>query len=207
MFSGIVETIGTILQIIKEDGCNTFVIKPHLPWQETYVIGESIAVNGVCLTVTAFNAESFTVTAVPETLRLTNLNVLTINSVVNLEKSLRANSRNGGHHVQGHIETVGKIIAIEADNSNAWLVKISVPATLTKYIVKKGYITLDGMSITVIDVDADTFTVTLIPHTQAVTITHQYQVGCLINIEVDILGKYIEKLLGGANHASIHAAG
>lgn len=205
MFSGIVETIGYILNLIESNGCKEFIIKPHLNWHENYVVGESIAVNGVCLTVTSFNQESFSVTAVPETLRLTNLNHLSIGSAVNLEKSIRANSRIGGHHVQGHVEAVGKILEIKTDDSSAWIVKISAPASLTKYIVKKGYITLDGMSITIIDSDTESFTVTLIPHTQAVTITHQYQVGSLINIEVDIMGKYIEKLLGAHTHANSHA--
>ena len=200
MFSGIVATIGYINHIEIINGCKCFTITPK-DYMADLVIGESIAINGVCLTVTSFTETSFNVTVVPETIRLTNLAGLTVGSEVNLERSLRMGDRIGGHHVQGHVDCIGEIIELKHDNSDAWLVKISMPERLAKYIVNKGYITLDGMSITVIESAPEWFTVTFIPHTQEVTITKHYSVGSSINIEVDIMGKYIEKLAGAYNHA------
>jgi len=111
-------------------------------------------------------------------------------------------ARIGGHYVQGHVDCVGKILDIKPDNSNALIAKIAVNKSFAKYIVPKGYITLDGMSITVIHTDIDWFTVTFIPHAQAVTITQHYQPGTVINIEVDIMGKYVEKSLGAYINAA-----
>lgn len=201
MFSGIVETIGIITRIVLENGCKQFTIAPTMVFADL-TVGASVSINGICLTITAFTTDTFCVTAVPETLRLTNLNQLQVNDIVNLERSITLTSRIGGHYVQGHVDGVGQILALKQDNSDAWLVKISIPHALTKYIVAKGYITLDGMSITVIDVTSEWFTVTFIPHTQAATITKHYKEGCWINIEVDIMGKYIEKLLEAHTHAN-----
>lgn len=195
MFTGIVESIGEIKQIFAADDCIDFVIAPRQVFSNLS-LGESIAVNGVCLTVTDFTEEVFYATAVPETLRVTNLAELKITDLVNLERSLTVSTRLGGHFVQGHIDTVGEIIDIARDGAAALIVKIALPRDYTKYIIKKGYVTLDGMSITVIEVTDSWFSVTFIPHTQAVTIAHQYQVAHKINIEVDMLGKYIEKLMG-----------
>ena len=200
MFTGIVETIGRIVKLETINGCKHFSISPHDSFHDLK-IGESIAVNGVCLTVTHFTETTFDVTAVPETLRLTNLDQLNVGSLVNLEQSLKSGSRVGGHYVQGHVDSMGRVLEIKNDNSDALLVKISIPGNLAKYVVPKGYIGLDGMSITVIQSTPEWFTVTFIPHTQAATITHQYQTGSVINIEVDIMGKYIEKLLGAYTHA------
>jgi riboflavin synthase len=195
MFGGLVEAIGIVKNKIQNNDC----IELHFSLSADFSdlkIGDSIAVNGVCLTITDLSVDGFSATAVPETLRLTNLQYLTVGSLVNLERSLAVNARIGGHCVQGHVDGIGEIVQIAHDDKNALLVKINIAKHLTKYIVKKGYITLDGMSITVIDSDIDFFTVTFIPHTQAVTIVNQYQVGTKVNIEVDILGKYIEKLIG-----------
>lgn len=194
MFSGIVSAIGVIQHILTKKDSIDFVI--HVP--ETFadlIIGESVAVNGVCLTVTHFSESCIYVTAVPETLRLTNLCELTENSIVNLERSITINTRLGGHYVQGHVDAVGEILDIKSDGSAAIVVKISMSESLGKYVVRKGYITLDGMSITVIDAAPNYFTVTFIPHTQQVTIVNQYRIGSKINLEVDIFGKYIEKLI------------
>lgn len=201
MFSGIVETTGTITAILIEQGCKKFRITPAIIFDDL-TIGDSIAINGVCLTVTHFDKDFFDITAVPETLRLTNLNQLHVGDSVNLERSLQMGSRIGGHHVQGHVDGMGTILDIRHDNSDALLVKIGIPEKFSRYIVSKGYITLDGMSITVIDTHPEWFTVTFIPHTQQVTIVRHYHVGQTINIEIDIMGKYIEKLLGAYTHAS-----
>ncbi|MFZ2315910.1 MAG: riboflavin synthase [Gammaproteobacteria bacterium] len=203
MFSGIVETTGKITELLAEDGCKHFVIAPTTPYAGL-ALGDSIAVNGVCLTVTNFTDTDFHVTAVPETLNLTNLNALKVGSLVNLERSITLSTRLGGHYVQGHVDAMGEILDIQQADKKALLVKIGMPEKLNKYIVNKGYITLDGMSITVIESAPTWFTVTFIPHTQDVTIIKQYAVGTFINIEVDIMGKYVEKLLGVHTHAGIH---
>ena len=194
MFSGIIETIGKIIAINLIDGCKQFVIQPAIEF-DYLIIGDSIAVNGICLTITEFDATIFKATAVPETLRVTNLNFLKINDTVNLERSLKLNARIGGHYVQGHVDSIEKILAIDMDQSNAWLVKISLSAKLAHYLIPKGYITLDGMSITIIEVADNYFTITLIPHTQDVTISKNYRIGSVINIEVDMMGKYIENFI------------
>lgn len=194
MFSGIVECIGKILNIAEFDGCKQLTIAPAIAFSDLK-IGDSIAVNGVCLTVTQFNETSFQVQIVPETLRLTNLGFLQAERLVNLERSITLQTRIGGHHVQGHVDGVGIISDIKNDQGSALLVTFSVPENIAHFIVKKGYVTIDGMSITIVDVGRDWFTVTLIPHTQDITIVKQYQLQQAVNIEVDILGKYIEKWL------------
>src|SRR3990167_4978899 len=167
MFSGIVEAMGVILSAIPENGCIHFKIAPLRSFYEL-LIGESIAVNGVCLTVTAIAEDHFSVTAVPETLRLTNLAKLCKGDLINLERSLLPSTRIGGHFVQGHVDGIGQILDLKQDNSHALVVKISIPDYLSQYVIRKGFITIDGISITVIDVDDTWFTVTFIPHTQAV---------------------------------------
>ena len=194
MFSGIVEMMGTILEINMINGCKQFTIAPAESLTDLS-IGDSIAINGVCLTITEFDSNSFKVSAVPETLRVTNLDYLSVNQTVNLEQSLRYGDRIGGHFVQGHVDATGEILEIVSDHSDAWIVKISLPEKLIPYLVPKGYITLDGMSITVIDVFPHAFTVTLIPHTKHVTIAQHYQLGSKINLEADMMGKYIENLV------------
>lgn len=201
MFSGIVETTGLITHIHLEDGCKHFSISPVTLFDDI-IIGDSIAINGICLTVTHFTDTTFHVTAVPETLRLTNLNDLNVNDIVNLERSLKMGDRIGGHNVQGHVDGCGQVAEMHYDDSTALLIKFSIPEKLSRYIVAKGYITIDGMSITVIDTGLDWFTVTFIPHTQAVTNIKHYAVGKSVNLEVDILGKYIEKMLGAYTNAS-----
>lgn len=200
MFSGIVETIGTLTAVTDDHGCRTFCIQPNSTFSDLN-IGESIAVNGVCLTVTEFTATTFAVTAVPETLRLTNLADLTIGSDVNLERAVLASTRMGGHYVQGHIDAVGTITDVSADQG-ASLIQIEIADALQKYIVKKGYITIDGMSLTVVDCNDHSFRFTLIPHTQRVTIAKHYHIGKRVNIEVDIMAKYVEKLVGVHSHAN-----
>jgi riboflavin synthase len=197
MFTGIVETTGIIGHAEQREGCLHLTIKPKIAFSDLHM-GDSVAINGVCLTVTAFTPTTFKATVVPETLRLTNLGELVNGSKVNLERSMQANARIGGHYVQGHVDGMGEILELQPDGGTAWLVKISIPTTLEKYVVNKGYIGLDGMSITVIESTSNWFTVTLIPHTREVTIVSQYKIGTRINIEVDMLGKYVEKLLSSS---------
>jgi riboflavin synthase len=194
MFNGIIEAVGIIQSITSKSDCIHITITANESFHDV-LIGESIAVNGVCLTVTHLSKSTFQVTAVPETLRVTNLGELTEGSFVNLERAMKSQARFSGHYVQGHIDDIGEIIDIKSEGA-ALLVKISLPASINHYIIDKGYITLDGMSITVIQAARSWFTVTFIPHTQMVTIISHYRIGTKINIEVDMLGKYIEKLLG-----------
>ena len=195
MFSGIVETVGVIndLKLIRD--CLKINISPYKIFNDLN-IGDSVSVNGVCLTITNIIHDTFDMTIVPETMRLTNLGLLTVGSLVNLERSIQVGDRISGHYVQGHIDATGEIIDKHKDGEEALILKINFPYEFGKYIVKKGYIALDGMSITTIDVTEKWFTVTLIPHTQQVSIANQYSIGTKLNIEVDILGKYVEKLLG-----------
>ncbi len=194
MFSGIVETLGTITHLQKMNELLNVTIQPHINFDDVSV-GDSISVNGTCLTVTKNTETFFVATIVPETLKLTNLGFLTTHEFVNLERSLKVSARNGGHNVQGHVDSTGEIVSIDYEGKESLLVQIKVLPYLTKYIVKKGFITLDGMSLTIIDVGTDWFTVTLIPHTQKITVAKNYKLGTLVNLEVDILGKYIEKFV------------
>lgn len=195
MFSGIIECVGVIENILLDKDCLKMTVSAPSEFFDLKV-GDSVAINGICLTVTQLTNATFDVAVVKETLRLTNLALLTTGSAVNLERSLRVGDRIGGHYVQGHIDAVGQIISIHQDGAIALILHISIPSHLGKYIVNKGYITIDGMSITVIESLANSFSITLIPHTQAVTIAKNYQVGSKVNLEVDILGKYIEKIIG-----------
>jgi riboflavin synthase len=194
MFGGIVESLGIVSLIKISPSHLDITITPQLNFSDI-ALGDSIAVNGVCLTVTAFTENTFTAMVVPETMRLTNLNDLVVGSKVNLERALPVNGRIGGHYVQGHVDSYSTIIDLQPDGANALLVKIATPPTLAKYLINKGYIAIDGMSITIIEATSVWFTVTFIPHTRAVTVASQYQQGTKVNLEVDILGKYLEKLL------------
>lgn len=194
MFSGIVETLGVIIASVLDDDCLHFTIKPAICFDDL-ASGDSVSVNGVCLTVTSFDAETFNVTVVPQTLRITNLADLAVGDQVNLERAMKYSARMGGHYVQGHVDGIGTIAEWREDGDQAMLCKILIPSTMAKYIVNKGFISIDGMSITVVDAAPEWFVVTFIPHTQAVTVVHQYEVGTKVNIEVDMMGKYIEKFL------------
>ncbi len=194
MFSGIVETLGTIQRIKNQDDCLTFQVTPHQPLEDLN-LGDSVSLNGVCLTITHLEENSFCVMVAPQTLRVTNLGTLSIGQQVNLERAIQLNQRLGGHYVQGHIDGVGEMIALKPDGDGALLAEIKILPSLGKYIIDKGYIAIDGMSITVIQAHETYFHVMFIPYTRSVTIVSQYQIGTQVNIEVDILGKYVEKLL------------
>jgi len=181
------------LHIDHVNECWHFTIAPEKSFDDLKV-DDSISVNGVCLTVTGRQDHCLEVTAVPETLRLTNLKFLSPNSRVNLERAMRLQDRISGHCMQGHVDACADILDIYHEGA-ALLVKVATPPVLANYIVNKGYIALDGMSITVIHADKHAFTVTLIPHTQKITIASEYSIGTAINIEVDVTGKYIEKML------------
>lgn len=193
MFTGIVEETGKIVKVT----INGLEIKAHKVLEGTKT-GDSIAVNGVCLTVTRLEADSFTVDVMPETMRCTTLSQLKTGDTVNLERALTLSSRLGGHIVSGHIDGTGKITALN-DEGNAVLMEIMASAELLRYIVSKGSVALDGISLTVADVKDDRFIVSLIPHTREVTALKSKRIGDVINIETDIIGRYVEKMMNEQN--------
>ena len=187
MFTGIVEEIG----IIKNTS-NGLTITAQIVLKDLH-IGDSIAVNGICLTVTSFTSNSFTVDVIGETYRRTNLSKLKIGSSVNLERAMPMNGRFGGHIVSGHIDGIGTIIDIGNEKDALWIT-ISTDNKILKYIIEKGSVTIDGVSLTVAYIDDVKFKVSLIPHTQSQTILHSKGIGDTVNLENDIIAKYIEKL-------------
>ncbi len=193
MFSGIVEEMGTVRRMRRRGGAMTLEVAARKVLQDTRV-GDSIAINGVCLTVTILEPGWFAVDLTPETLRRTNLGALRPGSPVNLERSLCVGDRVGGHFVQGHVDGVGRVMALVPEGE-AVLVRFHAPSSVTRYIVPKGFIAVDGVSLTVVERWADGFTVSLIPHTMAHTLTGRYRIGDEVNLEVDVLGKYVERFL------------
>lgn len=186
MFTGIVEEIG----IIKHTS-NGLTIKAQNILTDIHM-GDSIAVNGICLTVTSFTSDFFTVDIMGETYRRTNLGNLKIGSKVNLERAMPINGRFGGHIVSGHIDGIGTITDIYSEKDALWLT-ISAENKILKYIIEKGSITIDGVSLTVAYIDDVKFKVSLIPHTQSQTILHNKNTGDTVNLENDIIAKYIEQ--------------
>ncbi len=203
MFTGIVEERGTIASCRESGDGFELAVSCSTVLQGT-ALGDSIAVNGVCLTVTSMSSTQFTAGLAPETRSRTNLADLSIGNPVNLERSVTPSTRMGGHFVQGHVDTTGSIVEFRPDQDALW-VSIRVPAPLMRYIVSKGYITLDGTSLTVVDVGEDWFNVTLVAYTQQHIIMPGKSVGDSVNVEVDVLGKYVENLLKreSANHSTL----
>ncbi len=199
MFTGLVEDIGTIARLDRRSDAMILAIAPkRMPLAELS-LGESIAINGVCLTVTEFDAKQFTVLAGGETLRRTNLGGLRVQSKVNLERALEVGARLGGHMVSGHVDAVGEL-ATRRDLGANLDIAIKAPPAALRYVVEKGSIAIDGISLTVNRVDAHSFAVALIPHTVDETTLASRRIGDKVNLEVDIIGKYVEKLLGGYPH-------
>lgn len=178
----------------------TLEVEASLVLEQTQV-GDSIATNGVCLTVTSINANSFTADVMPETVNRTALGELSAGTAVNLERALSLQTRLGGHIVSGHIDGTGRICDRRQDDNALWLT-VECDSRLLRYIIEKGSVTLQGVSLTVARVDERSFAVSLIPHTQAATTLHSARIGDRVNIENDIVAKYVEKLL---NHDSGNA--
>lgn len=193
MFTGIIEDIGRIesIEAINNHAGLLLTIASEKIVSDVN-LGDSISVNGICLTVTNYNDTNFQVEVMPETIAKTSLEGIANNSRVNLERAMKANARFGGHIVSGHIDGIGKITAIEADGiANWYTVQTSEP--LMRYIIMKGSVAIDGTSLTVAGVEGDSFKVSIIPHTSEQTIFSTYQVGTIVNLENDIVGKYIER--------------
>lgn len=202
MFTGIVEEVGKVRLREELEGHHRLEITARTVL-EGLRLGESIAINGACLTVVALSLDSFSVEAVPETLRRTNLGLLQPQDGVNLERALPADGRFGGHIVQGHVEGVGTVVDREDDGSAVRLT-IAAPTGLSPAIVPQGFIAVDGVSLTVVDCLSERFTVSIIPFTQSVTTFGSLQVGQALNIETDILARYVERLLA-VRSTSVHS--
>lgn len=193
MFTGIVEEIGSLKELSIGSGFGNIEIKCNKVLEETK-IGDSIAVNGVCLTVNKINSNSFVADIMGETLDRTNLGRLKDGNKVNLERALKVSDRFGGHIVSGHVDGKGQILSIDNKEDGTWFT-ISADKEILKYIILKGSITIDGISLTVAYVDNEVFKVSIIPHTLKNTILAQKIQGSYVNLENDIMGKYIEKFM------------
>jgi riboflavin synthase len=193
MFTGLVEALGTVRDV-SSDGTGTLLRIGEPTIAKDLPLGASVAVNGACLTVVAADDQSFSFQAGPETLKLTNLGELRPGMKVNLERSLRVGDRLGGHIVQGHVDGIGRILQREPQGEweTLWF---TCPADLTRQMIRKGSITVDGISLTLVDVAADHFSVALIPHTMAVTTLGFKQPGDPVNLEIDMFAKYVFKCL------------
>lgn len=193
MFTGIIEEVGTIKNISKGIKSIKLTIGATKVLEGSK-IGDSIAVNGVCLTITSMGKDFFTADIMPESLRKTSMANLTSGDKINLERALTLSSRLGGHIVSGHIDGVGTVIALKRDD-NAMRITIEAEPKIMKYIIAQGSVTLDGVSLTVASVAKSNFTISLIPHTGEVTTLLSKDIGSSINIENDVIGKYVERLL------------
>ncbi|WP_030691284.1 riboflavin synthase [Streptomyces globisporus] len=194
MFTGIVEELGEVVAVEQLEDASRFRLRGPLV-TEGAQHGDSIAVNGVCLTVVEFGDGEFTADVMAETLKRSSLGALEVGSRVNLERPVAVGGRLGGHIVQGHVDGTGTIL--ERTPSEHWeLVRVGLPAHLSRYVVEKGSITVDGVSLTVVEVADDWFTISLIPTTLDLTTLGTKQSGDPVNLEVDVIAKYVERLLG-----------
>ena len=193
MFTGIVEELGTIRSIRRGAASAVLSIGAEAVLSDLR-IGDSVAVNGVCLTATGVDGSGFTADVMHETLQRSSLGALGPGSRVNLERAMAADGRFGGHIVSGHIDGTGTIAERRRDDNAVWYTVSASPALL-RYIVEKGSVAIDGISLTVASVEADRFSVSVIPHTAAVTVLGRKRPGDIVNLETDIIGKYVEKLL------------
>ena len=195
MFTGIVEELGSVKALRRDAGAARLTVSASLVLGGT-VLGDSISVNGVCLTVVEMGKSEFSADVALETLKVTNLGELSVGQQVNLERAMQLSARIGGHLVSGHVDAVGRIRA-KKQEGNSWRIIIDTPAPALRYIIKKGSVAIDGISLTVADVDASGFSIAMIPHTAKLTTLGSKHAGDSVNLETDIIGKYVEKLLAG----------
>ncbi|MBR7021718.1 MAG: riboflavin synthase [Lachnospiraceae bacterium] len=205
MFTGIVEEVGIVRQVITGSRSGEIAIQARKVLAGTK-IGDSIAVNGVCLTVTGLSSDGFTADVMPETLRRSNLGSLRKGSPVDLERAMAADGRFGGHIVSGHIDGTGRIAQMKRDE-NAVVVTIAAARELLALVVEKGSIAIDGISLTVASVSDTELTVSIIPHTADETVLLRKAAGDTVNLETDIVGKYVQKLLRCGNAGANEGAG
>ena len=199
MFTGLVEALGAVAGVRELPSGRRLRIAADIAGELS--LGDSVAVDGVCLTVVAFDASAFEAEVSPETLRVTSLEDLRDGATVNLERPLLPGDRLGGHFVQGHVDGVGSLAAVEQE-ADFWWVKVRFPDDLARYIVTKGSVAVDGISLTVAGLEADRFTVQIVPHTWRHTNLHARRVGDAVNIECDIIGKYVARAVEAFTGAS-----
>ena len=202
MFTGIIKAIGKVAKMEQQGGdLRLTITSADLPWKE-FSVGESLAINGVCLTAVEFLSNGFVADVSVETSKVTALANLVEGSKLNLEPSVALGERLGGHLVSGHVDCVGQIKTRETDARSVRLV-VGIPAGYSRYIARKGSVCIDGVSLTVNEVSDNTFGVTIIPHTAAATIIGDYRTGTEVNIEVDLLARYVERLLANSDDSAI----
>ncbi|HYA87552.1 MAG TPA: riboflavin synthase [Nitrospirota bacterium] len=195
MFTGIIEELGGVKTLKRDAGTARLTISAATVLDGT-VLGDSICVNGVCLTVIDLSKNAFSADVAVETLNVTNLGDLRIGAKVNLERALQLSARIGGHLVSGHVDSVGRI-RNKREEGNGWRISIDAPEAVLRYVIKKGSIAIDGISLTVADVDKSGFSIAMIPHTAKLTTLGFKSAGESVNLEADIIGKYVERLLSG----------
>lgn len=200
MFTGLIEEIGIIKKITPIAGGRKFCISGNIIFDDLK-IDDSVAVNGVCLTVTDIKAKTFEADAVGETLTKSTLAYIKENTNVNLERALRLSDRLGGHIVQGHVNGIGEVAAVKRRGDN-YLLEIIIPSTLEKYVVEEGSVTINGVSLTVADLKGIRIGLSIIPHTWHKTVLNNLGSGDKVNIETDVLAKYIEKLINKSDSAN-----
>ncbi len=206
MFTGIVEEIGHVAAVDVADRQARLAVRCDAVVRDA-AVGDSISVGGCCLTVTSLPPDGFTADLMAETLRATALGSLTVDDPVNLERAMRADTRFGGHLVQGHVDAVGQVTG-RRDEPGTVVLSLRAPASVARYLVAKGSITVDGVSLTIVDVDdAGGFEVGLIPHTLAETTLGVRQPGDAVNLEVDVIAKYVERLLAAGSHSPYQRLG
>ncbi len=199
MFTGLIEGVGRVAALESRGGdVRLRIAVGSLPFADV-ALGESIAVSGVCLTVIEFDAGSFAADASTETLGLTTLGGMPVGQAVNLERAMRPSDRLGGHLVSGHVDGVGRVLSVH-DDARAQRWRFAAPASLSKYIATKGSICVDGVSLTVNAVDGEGFEVALIPHTVSHTAFSSTRVGDPVNLEIDLVARYVERLLSAREH-------
>lgn len=201
MFTGLIEDVGTVRSLRQSSGGARLEVSTQLPLVEV-ALGDSIAVNGICLTVVALGSGSFVADVSPETLSSSSLAQLSPSSSVNLERALRLSDRLGGHMVSGHIDGTAVVVSRQKDG-NATVFTFRVDENTLRYVVEKGSITIDGVSLTVNLVTQETFSVSIIPHSLSKTTLNTIAIGSKVNIETDIIARYVEKLLVGRTRPSI----
>ena len=190
MFTGIVEEVGRVVSV-----SDTGLTIRAAAVVEDIAVADSVSVNGACLTVTELRGTDFSVDTVPETLRRTNLGGLSVGDAVNLERSMKADGRFGGHIVQGHVDGVGKVSSIFPEG-NSHVFEFEGPDNVMRYVVEKGFIAVDGASLTVVNCDSRAFSIAVIPYTLDNTVFRSRKVGDAVNLEADIMAKYVERLVG-----------
>jgi len=201
MFTGIIEELGSVKALRRSAGSARLTVSASAVLGGT-MRGDSICVNGVCLTVVEMGASEFSADVAQETLNVTNLGELHVGQQVNLERALQLSSRIGGHLVTGHVDAVGRIRR-KTQEGNSWRITIETPGKALRYIIKKGSVAIDGISLTVADIDPSGFSIAMIPHTAKLTTLGTKNNGDSVNLETDIIGKYVEKLVSGRSEEGV----